>query len=340
MKKHRIINFIILAVLLIVLSACGKSEIAITEEKDIGSEEDFGLKEFSLEDETYLIEKWVRFPELDSDTRIGYGLCILQKSDQVPANIAGNEYSVPLNVVGKLEESEVHMKAEYIDGVDDNPDYALRNTFTFSLPKGSELPKIGTFVHEGKGEQIIDLRDLEVPAEDSAEISATDALVPENSESFDASLAAQEFLDALENCPPVEEEENKLGIGVDRIEKAGDDYYIYWTANEELVSKNSPNMAFVFFNLSFYDPEDYSRSYRDFEEKDGQMTKTFKEGEFIGYDYVRVNFKTDSKVVYMYFKGVEEPEYVYTVPLFYTLILDDNPRVFEGVPRVANGIFD
>ncbi len=69
------------------------------------------------------------------------------------------------------------------------------------------------------------------------------------------------------------------------------------------------------------------------------MSVSFGVGESISYDHVRVNFPTASKVVYLYFAGAESPEELYTVPLFFTLVLDDDPHVYEAAPRAANGLF-
>jgi hypothetical protein len=44
--------------------------------------------------------------------------------------------------------------------------------------------------------------------------------------------------------------------------------------------------------------------------------------------------------VYLSFSGAPDgPEQLYTLPLFYTLILDDNPRVYEDTPRAAGTLF-
>ncbi|MDR0841693.1 MAG: hypothetical protein LBN26_10000 [Christensenellaceae bacterium] len=151
---------------------------------------------------------------------------------------------------------------------------------------------------------------------------------------------AQQFLDSLENCPYVEDENNRIGFDIDRIEKDGDDYVVYWTSTNAAIAKNPSNVAYAFSLITFYNPEDYSNSYQGFTMENGQMNVDFAAGESISYDHVRVKLPTASKVVYMFFAGAENgPEELYTVPLFYTLILDDNPHVFESAPRAANGLF-
>ena len=63
-------------------------------------------------------------------------------------------------------------------------------------------------------------------------------------------------------------------------------------------------------------------------------------GEHVSFDHERVKFSTASLVGYMFFAEAEDgPEELYTVPLFYTLIPDDNPHVLESTPRAANGLF-
>lgn len=150
---------------------------------------------------------------------------------------------------------------------------------------------------------------------------------------------ARQFLDALENCPPVKAEDNRMGFGIDRIEKVGDNYDVFWKTTTEIDNRAA------FFMITFYDPADYSNIYQGFTKDENGRTKVeFSEGESTNYDHVRVKFTTDSKVVYMFFEGWEDVpkehyEKYYTVPLFYTLILDDNPHVLESTTRAANGIF-
>lgn len=152
---------------------------------------------------------------------------------------------------------------------------------------------------------------------------------------------ARAFVDALDNCPLVEEKDNQIGFGIDCIEKDGDDYIVYWTSTNDMIRKNSGNMAYAFSQITFYDPEDYTKSYQGFTVENGKLNVNFHAGESISYDHVRISFPTPSSVVYMYFAGaVDAPKELYTVPLFYTLILDDQPRVLEDTPRAANGLFD
>ncbi len=158
--------------------------------------------------------------------------------------------------------------------------------------------------------------------------------------SASAEAQAQGFLDKLENCPPVKPEDNRIGFAIDRIEKDGDNYFVYWSSTSDMINRNPNNMAYAFSLITFYDPEDYSNAYQGYTVENGKISLSFVNGEEISYNHVRVNFKTPSKVVYMYFAGAPAgPAEIYTVPLFYTLILDDNPRNYETVPRAANNLF-
>ncbi|MCE5343750.1 MAG: hypothetical protein LLF96_09270 [Eubacteriales bacterium] len=159
-------------------------------------------------------------------------------------------------------------------------------------------------------------------------------------ESQDVDAVAQGFLDALDNCPPVSTDENLIGFSIDKIEKDGDDFIVYWSATNEIISGNSSNVAYAFSLIKFYDPEDYTNAYQGYTVQDGEMHVDFSAGESISYDHVRVRFSTPSNVVYLYFAGAPDgPEQIFTVPLFYTLILNDEPRVLEETPRAANDLF-
>lgn len=157
----------------------------------------------------------------------------------------------------------------------------------------------------------------------------------------EADALARGFLDGLEDCPYVAPEENLIGFHITKIEKDGGDYIVYWGSTNDTITGNSGNIAYAFSLIKFFDPEDYTNTYQGFTMDGSSMQVDFKEGEFISYDHVRVTFDTPSDVVYLYFAGAADgPEELYTVPLFYTLILDDNPRVFEDTPRAAGSLFD
>lgn len=167
-------------------------------------------------------------------------------------------------------------------------------------------------------------------------------------ESQDIDAVAMGFISALDNCPLISPEENLMGFSVDQITKDGDDYVVYWSATNEMITGNSAfaaytsaNAAYAFSLIKFYDPENYANTYQGYTVQDGKMQLPFASGERISYDHVRVSFSTPSKVVYLYFAGAPDgPRQIYTVPLFYTLILNDDPHVLEDTPRAANGLFD
>lgn len=153
----------------------------------------------------------------------------------------------------------------------------------------------------------------------------------------DSEALAMQFLSALENCDPVEDGENMMGFAVTGIEKDGEDYIVNWTFSNDIIAGSAQNMAYAFSLMTFYDPEDLSHSYQGFTLENGSLQVDFEEGESISYDHVRIRsdaFTTDSGVVYLYFGGApDEAEAIRTVPMFYTLILGDEPKLAEDTPR-------
>ena len=152
---------------------------------------------------------------------------------------------------------------------------------------------------------------------------------------------ARGFVDALGNCSLVEEKDNKIGFGIGKIEKVGDNFIVYWTSTNELLTvppfsiNNQINQMKISIRITFFDPQDYTHHYA----KTAADFPTEVKGNE-AFDNISINLPTSSNVVYVYFNGIEDPSEMYTVPLFYTLILDDNPRLLEDQPRAANGIFD
>lgn len=168
-------------------------------------------------------------------------------------------------------------------------------------------------------------------AEEAAEKTAPEPDAP------DSEALAEQFLAALENCDPVGDGENMMGFAVTGIEKDGEDYIVSWTFSNDIIAGSAQNMAYAFSLMTFYDPEDLSHSYQGFTMDNGSLQVDFEEGESISYDHVRIRsdaFATDSGVVYLYFEGApDEAETIRTVPMFYTLILGDEPKLAEDTPR-------
>jgi len=176
------------------------------------------------------------------------------------------------------------------------------------------------------------------PADEAEKKAETPAAEPRDSEA----LAAQ-FLAELERCDPVEADDNRMGFSVTGIEKDGSDYIVNWSFSNEIIAYNAQNMAYAFSLVTFYDPEDLDRSYQGFTIENGSLQVSFEPGESISYDHVRIRsdeFSTDSGVVYMYFEGApDEADSIRTVPMFYTLILGDEPKLAEEAPRNGAMLF-
>ena len=156
--------------------------------------------------------------------------------------------------------------------------------------------------------------------------------------SADLSESAQGYLDAL-GCPPMTAAENKANLHIISITKDDTDYIISWDYD----SKISGNGANAFSKMHFFDPADLSTHYQPFTVEGNQLNYTFKKGDIIGFKTFRIDFHPESQLVYLYFEGILEsagaPAEIQTPPLFFTLVLDDEPYVLEEAPRVAGDAF-
>ncbi|MDR2451586.1 MAG: hypothetical protein LBE85_07435 [Candidatus Accumulibacter sp.] len=155
---------------------------------------------------------------------------------------------------------------------------------------------------------------------------------------------AKIFLDRLPGAVPVTDEENKVGLYIENITKSKGDYVVDYRCTNKIISGNSNNMALLMTQIYFIDPESYENHYQPFTIKDGKVNVVFEQGDEIGYPIRRIKFEPPSKIMYMYFSGIEKggnnPPELATVPLFFTLVLGDNPQVFERTPRHAGNLFD
>lgn len=159
----------------------------------------------------------------------------------------------------------------------------------------------------------------------------------------DLQKAAQGFVVKLRGAKPVSADENKIGLAIKSITKSGDDYIVTWDASNDIIASNTDNQTRVLSQIYFIDPEDYSNNYQTFTVEDGKMHFNFETGDEISMKAMRVKFVPKCKVMYMYFTGIPaegNPPELYTVPLFYTLVLDDKPHVLEEAPRHALQFFD
>jgi hypothetical protein len=157
--------------------------------------------------------------------------------------------------------------------------------------------------------------------------------------SADPADTAKEFVEGL-NCPKVSAGDNKMGLSIKSIRKDGDDYIVSWNCDNPGINGNE---TLVFVRMRFFDPADFSKSYTAFTVKDGRLNYAFKSGDEISYKTFRFNFRPASQVVYLYFDGLPAstgaPANLITPPLFFTILLGDNPIVYEDVPRLAMEVF-
>ncbi|MCL2071928.1 MAG: hypothetical protein FWH07_06830 [Oscillospiraceae bacterium] len=150
-------------------------------------------------------------------------------------------------------------------------------------------------------------------------------------------------------CTTVPYGENRLGMEIVSIDKVNDGYKIVWSC--ATTDSNPRNATFgsnahdvlMFTLIRFFDPDDFSNNHQVFTIEDEQINYTFGDGDLITWKEFRLReFEPLGKVVYMYFAGATDgaPSEIQTPPMFFTLILGDNPEIIEDSPRLANGIFD
>ena len=161
---------------------------------------------------------------------------------------------------------------------------------------------------------------------------------PETGASYSLKEKALKYVEALD-CPIMSEEENKVNFRIESIEKKGDNYKIRWGGNF------SGNEMFVFTKIHYFDPEDFTNHYQPFTIADGKIDLNFEEGDLVSplLEY-RIRFEPECQIVYLYFEGLLEsmgaPPEIQTEPLFFTIVLGDEPELLEDSPRLANGIFE
>jgi hypothetical protein len=94
----------------------------------------------------------------------------------------------------------------------------------------------------------------------------------------------------------------------------------------------------IYTMFTFYDPEDYTSTSVGYTVENGyKMCRLY--GQTSTMKQVPVYLTTPSDVVFLYFPGLDYLPEMYTVPLFFTLVMGDTPHVYEATPRLANGLF-
>jgi hypothetical protein len=162
----RISAVLLIITLIAALTACTKAPAAGKEGSPYQNVPALSAgDDFKLGDETYALEKWVTLPEYDTDTKIGYGLCFVQKEGIAPIAISGSNYTSLIDMKLDMDDGTLATSNISFIAVDDAPGYAARVTFEFALPKAAALPESGTIFHTGADkEERIDLSALETPA--------------------------------------------------------------------------------------------------------------------------------------------------------------------------------
>ena len=153
---------------------------------------------------------------------------------------------------------------------------------------------------------------------------------------------AKAFLEKLSQAAPVTEADNKAGIFIESVTRSGEDYIVNYKCTNTVLWGSNQNRMFLMTRVYFVDPEKYENTYQPFvRKKDGTASFNFKEGDELGFPVRRIAFEPPSKVMYLYFMGIgsDSPKELQTVPLFFTIVLGDNPHVHEATPRYAGELF-
>ena len=149
---------------------------------------------------------------------------------------------------------------------------------------------------------------------------------------------AKAFLEKLTNATSVENEDNGIGLYIKSVIKSDEDYIVDYGCANQVVWEN--NRVFLMTQIYFIDPENYENKYQPFTiDENGNIKAQFKDGDEIAFPVRRIQFEPPSKVMYMYFVGIDNDQESRTVPLFFTIVLGDHPYVLEDTPRYANGLF-
>jgi hypothetical protein len=211
------------------------------------------------------------------------------------------------------------------------------------LSKMTSAELIGRY-EKGNSSLVYDLL-KKIPPEDSL-YNKVQWLIAE----AEKETTAKELLAQLQNATPVTDEENKLGLYIESVTKSDSGYLVDYGYSAIHVSRTDDQKIklYVTRQIYFIDPENYENNYQPFTlEEDGTMRLTHDKGDEIGFPFPvrRIKFEPPSKVMYMYFTGIKDEgddkmSKLATVPLFFTLVLGDNPQVFEKTPRHAKKLFD
>ena len=149
---------------------------------------------------------------------------------------------------------------------------------------------------------------------------------------------ATQLLNGLEEAISVIPKDNPLGLSVDSVKKSEDGYdvFINWS------NKSIQGIHGALANKTyFFDPENFKNFFPMLDEN-GMKNLTFSVNSIDGTLIISVKLKPASEVMYVYFNGIKDPdpEYLHTVPLFFTIVLGDDPFVLEQTPRHAGTLFN
>ena len=161
-----------------------------------------------------------------------------------------------------------------------------------------------------------------------------------DSKSDELKQKAVQLLNDLKEATSVAPTENLIGLSIDSVKKSGEDYDIYFKCSNSRLENATIGLV---TGTHFIDPENYNNHEEVYTIDDaGFMKFSIETAIDSNHPIFSVKLKPASEVMYVYFAGVKEPApaELRTVPLFFTIVLGDEPFVLEQTPRHAKNLFD
>jgi len=269
-----------------------------------------------------------------------YSLALISGNQSYEANMFSNsEKTVEWANGAQFQPgSSMSLPASFGVGAMTLPQGAILTVFGFKAPQNFKAAKI-KFSTDEKTTMFYNLSTSSWDTNLSAAPAA-----PAQNNTVALKQKALQFLNNLNGAVPVKKEDNLIGLSISSVSKSGNDYIVSWASSNELIKNSNSNQAYLLSQIHFIDPENYENNYQPFTIENGKINRTFESGDEFSNQVERVKFEPQSKVMYVYFKGVDKsswnPAEIYTVPLFFTIVLGDTPYVLEQTPRYAGTMFD
>lgn len=120
-------------------------------------------EKFKLNDNTFVLEKLVRLPDLDKGSSEGYGLCLLMVDDNVPVIINGANMTSGISMyLTTAEDDTIESTSVDYDHQPDVSGYSVRATFSFLVPSEGDFPQSAALydVQDKENKVLLDISQL------------------------------------------------------------------------------------------------------------------------------------------------------------------------------------